>query len=285
MPLTLRPGKPEDAAICGAICYEAFKTIAEQHSFPPSFSSLELTVDRMVQRLKQPGLYAVVAELDGHIVGSNFLDERSVIAGLGPITVDPAVQNRSIGRRLMQDVLDRAATRNHLGVRLVHAAYHTRALSLYAKMGFAVRDFVAKVTGTPVAFSLPGYTVRSATLADLDACNRVCRHVHGHDRSGELKEAIEQGCATVVEHDGHLSGYATVIGVAGHAVGETTAAVQALIGAATAFERGNFLVPLRNGELLNWCLAQGLRVAVPETLMSWGFYQEPVGAFLPSVLY
>ena len=76
-----------------------------------------------------------------------------------------------------------------------------------------------------------------------------------------------------------------MIGLAGHAVGQTTAAVQALIGAAPVFERGGFLVPLRNGELFSWCLAQGLRVAVPEPLMSQGFYQEPVGAFLPSVLY
>jgi len=285
MSLILRPGKPEDATVCGTICYEAFKAVAWQHNFPPTYSAPEIAVARMAERLSHLRFYTVVAELDGHVVGSNFLDERSSIVGLGPITVDPTVQNRSIGRRLMQDVLDRAATQRSLGVRLVHAAYHTRALCLYAKMGFAARDLVAKVTGAPLNLPLPGYTVRSATLADLEACNQVCRYVHGHDRSGELEDAIQQGNATVVEHDGHLSGYATVMGVSGHAVGTTTAAVQALIGAAPAFERDSFLVPLRNGELFGWCLAQGFRVAVPETLMSQGFYQEPVGAFLPSVLY
>jgi hypothetical protein len=35
MPLTLRPGRPEDATMCGTICYEAFKTIAAQHNFLP----------------------------------------------------------------------------------------------------------------------------------------------------------------------------------------------------------------------------------------------------------
>jgi GNAT superfamily N-acetyltransferase len=285
MPLTLRPGKPEDATVCGAICYEAFRAIAVQHNFPPSYTSPEVAMDRMVERLTHPGFYAVVAELDGRVVGSNFLDERSPIVGLGPITVDPTVQNRSIGRHLMQDVLDRVATQHRLGVRLVHAAYHTRALSLYTKMGFVVRDFVAKMTGTPLALKPHGFTVRPASLADLDACNQVCQHVHGHDRSGELRDAIEPGHATVVEQAGHLSGYATVLGVSGHAVGETTTAVQALIGVAAAFERDGFLVPLRNGALFSWCLAQGFRVAVPQTLMSQGFYQEPVGAFLPSVLY
>ena len=89
----------------------------------------------------------------------------------------------------------------------------------------------------------------------------------------------------MVEQEGRLSGYVTVIGASGHAVGETTEAVQALIGAAPVFERGSFLVPLRNGELFRWCLTTGFRVAAPQTLMSRGFYQEPAGAFLPSILY
>jgi hypothetical protein len=35
MGVMLRPARPEDANACGAICYEAFKTIASQHNFPP----------------------------------------------------------------------------------------------------------------------------------------------------------------------------------------------------------------------------------------------------------
>src|SRR5215813_8290511 len=160
MPLTLRPGRPEDAAMCGTICYEAFKTIAEQHNFPASYSSPEVAIERMVTRLTHPGMYTVVAELDGRVVSSNFLDERSAIAGLGPITVAPTVQNRTIGRHLMQDVLERVTTQHSLGVRLVLASYHARALSLYAKLGFTVRDIIARVTGTPLARQFPGYTVR-----------------------------------------------------------------------------------------------------------------------------
>src|SRR4030095_16256227 len=108
--------------ICGPICYEAFKTIATQHNLPTNYPSPEATIERMVERLTHPGLYAVVAEVDGCVVGSNFLDERSAIAGLGPITVAPAVQNRTIGRHLMQDVLERVAARHYLGVRLLPAS-------------------------------------------------------------------------------------------------------------------------------------------------------------------
>jgi predicted N-acetyltransferase YhbS len=55
-----------------------------------------------------PGFYSVVAEADGRIVGSNFLDERSPISGVGPITVDPNVQDAGVGRVLMRDVMRRA---------------------------------------------------------------------------------------------------------------------------------------------------------------------------------
>jgi len=46
-----------------------------------------------------------------------------------------------------------------------------------------------------------------------------------------------------------------------------------------------FLVPLRNGELLRWCLAAGLRITQTMTLMSVGLYNPPEGAWLPSVTY
>ena len=73
MPLTLRPGRPEDATMCGTICYEACKTIAAQHNFPTNYPSPEVAIECMVERLTHPGVYAVMAELDGRIVGSNFL--------------------------------------------------------------------------------------------------------------------------------------------------------------------------------------------------------------------
>src|SRR5689334_22248501 len=137
--LALRPGRPEDAQACGQICYEAFGAIASRHGFPGDFHSPEVATGLLAGFLAHPGFYAVVAELDGEVVGSNFLDARSVIGGVGPLTVDPAIQDRGVGRQLMQDVLARAATRDCAGVRLLQAAYHARSLSLYAKLGFQVR--------------------------------------------------------------------------------------------------------------------------------------------------
>ena len=139
--------------------------------------------------------------------------------------------------------------------------------------------------GNGLKISIKGHGVRPAAEADIEACSRVCRRVHGQDRDGELRDAIAKGSATVVEHDGRISGYATVVGFFGHAVGETNEDIKALIGSAKEFAGPGFLLPTRNGELFRWCLSNGLRVTQPMTLMSRGLYNEPTGAFLPSILY
>jgi N-acetylglutamate synthase-like GNAT family acetyltransferase len=232
-----------------------------------------------------PNIYSVVAELDGQVVGSNFLWETGTIAGVGPITVSPAVQNRQIGRRLMEHVMARARQRGFAGVRLVQAAYHNRSLSLYTKLGFEARELLSVMQGPVIGLQIPGYTVRKATIEDIEVGNRLYLKIHGHTREQELYDAIQQGTATVVEHAGRLTGYATQIGFLGYAVGESNDDLKALIGAASSFAGPGFLLLTRNGELFRWCLENGLRVVQPMTLMSWGLYNEPTGAFLPSVIY
>ena len=285
MSVTLRSGKPEDAAPCGTICYEAFKAIATRHNYPPDFPTPEVAVGVVGMLLSHPRFYGVVAELDGRIVGSNFLDERSAIAGVGPITVDPTVQDRQIGRRLMTAVLDRAAARTFPGVRLVQAAYHTRSLALYTKLGFAPRESLIVMQGSPIRATVPGYAVRQAREEDVLSCNAVCRQVHGVDRSGEVQDAVSQGTAMIVEHGGRVTGYATEIAFFAHAVGESNNDLKALIGSASAYGGPGFFIPARNAELVRWSLDHGLRIVQVMTLMTVGLYHEPQGAWLPSVLY
>ena len=160
-----------------------------------------------------------------------------------------------IGRQLMQAVLDRAAEQRFPGVRLVQIAWHYRSLVLYTKLGFETRETLSALQGPPLALTIPGYDVRATRDEDLAACNELSRRVHGHDRGGELRDAMRQGAASVVERLGRITGYATGIGWFNHAVAETNDDLKALIGAATVVHGPGFLVPSRNGELFRWCLS------------------------------
>ena len=283
--VVLRPGTPDDAEPCGRICYEAFKIISEKHNFPPDFPVPEAAVGLLAMLLSRNDVYSVVAEIDGKVVGSNFMWEQKLIAGIGPITVDPKVQNSTVGRRLMQAALSRGEERGFAGIRLVQAAFHNRSLSLYTKLGFDTREPLSLMNGPVLNLKMAGRVVRTANGNDREACNALCLGVHGHDREVEIVDAINEGRARVVEQDGRIVGYTTGINFLGHTVAESNEDLKALIGAVTEFEGPGFLLPTRNSEVFRWCLENGLRVIQPMTLMTKGLYNEPRGAFLPSILY
>jgi hypothetical protein len=109
--------------------------------------------------------------------------------------------------------------------------------------------------------------------------------VHGFERGTELEQAIQAGTAKVVERDGRITGYATGLAFFAHANAETNADLKALIASAESFGGSGILVPTRNSDLFRWCLTNGLRVVQPMTLMSRGLYNQPAGAFLPSISF
>jgi predicted N-acetyltransferase YhbS len=283
--VTIRVATKDDIQICAEICYRAFSAINRTHNFPCDFPVPEAAAHAISSMFTHPAFYCVVAEIEGRIVGSNCLDERSAITGVGPITIDPEVQNTGIGRRLMQAVIDRSQAKGADGIRLVQAAFHNRSLSLYAGLGFEVREPLSCMQGRTTARSMPGCAVRPAQAADREQCDRLFRRLHGFDRGTELAEAIEQGSAKVVERDERITGYATSLAFFGHATAETNRDLEALMASVESFGGAGVLVPTRNADLFRWCLSNGLRVVQPMTLMAMGLYHEPAGASLPSISF
>ena len=283
--VVVRAATVADAESCARIFFDAFESIAARHNLPVEPGSPEFTSYKVHEMLGDDGFAGIVAERAGEVLGSVFVDERAVIAGIGPVTVDPAQQDDGVGRALMDAALDRERERGAAGIRLVQTAYHYRSLALYAKLGFAVRELLSVLQGTPPALSVPGRGVRRAHEDDRAACGELCIRVHGHERNGEVSDAIAAGSAWVVERPGRVSGYATGFGYGWHAVAETNEDLIALLGAAETFMGLGILVPSRNAELLSWCLAHGLRIVQQSTLMTIGLYNEPVGAYLPSIVF
>lgn len=284
--VVIRIARPEDAPTCGQICYDAFAAISRAHGFPCDLPSPEPAIGIFGVMFSSPGFYCVVAESDGRIVGSNCLDERSIIGGIGPLTIDPDAQNLRIGRRLMEAVMNRSREHGAAGVRLVQAAFHNRSLSLYTSLGFDVREPLSCLQGQMREHSsIPGCQVQAATPADEDACNALSRRVHGFDRAVDLGQAIARGTASVVKRGDRLTGYTSHLGFFGHTTAETNLDLKALIASAESLAGPGILVPSRNSSLLRWCLQNGLRVVQPMTLMTIGLYNEPAGAWLPSIMF
>jgi predicted N-acetyltransferase YhbS len=287
MSTAIRPATPNDANACGRVIHDAFKCIADAHGFPPDIPSVEVGLQLASTLIAAPSVFGVVAEINGQVVGSNFLMEGDTIRAVGPITVEPSFQGGGIGRRLMEAVLDRATGAE--GVRLVQDAFNTRSVALYASLGFEAKEPLLLMRGSTRTGPASGFSVRPLLADDIDACAKLCMAVHGVERTAELRNALQSFTPFIVERDGRVTGYlsAATLWLMNHGIAETEADMRALIAGAAAAcaEPVSFLLPVRQASLFRWCLDEGLRVVKPMTLMAMGRYQEPSGCFFPSVFY
>src|SRR5215213_66297 len=287
MPIQIRQMKPEDVETCGRICYEAFRDISERYNFRPDFPTAQ-GIDLMRMLVDSPHSFSVVAERDGEVIGSNHLVEYDEIRAVGPITVDPAVQGKGAGRMLMEAVIERG--QGSAGIRLVQDSFNTASLSLYASLGFDVKEPLALIEGELKGNLPSGVTVRAIEEHDYEACADLCRRTHGFDRLNELKHMAPVFTSFVVIRDGRLTAYASAphFWPLNHAVAETEEDMQSLLlgaGNLSPDRPITFLLPTRQTSLFRWCLKQGMRVIKPLTLMAMGEYHEPRGCYLPSVGY
>ncbi len=282
---SIRPVEASDRDACGRILYEAFTHVSESHGFRPDFPNREMALLMMDSLLELR--WGAAAVIDGRVVGSIFVEDGDCIAGIGPITVDPDIQETGVGRRLMQAGIEHGRDRE--GIRLVQDAFNAVSMSLYASLGFEVKEPLAVVEGLPGAEPPGDIEVRFLSSGDVDLCAALCERVHGITRSSEVRLALERFRPLVAEREGRVTGYASMLGhwSAGHAVAETERDLAALVCGPRGEPRqpASFLLPTRQAGLFRWCLEQGMRIVKPMTLMAMGRYREPEGVFFPSVSY
>lgn len=284
--MILRSITAADSEQSARIIYQAFCGIADRHNFPHDFPSSDAAAQMAQMLTNNPDIIGFAAEEDGSLIGSNFLWKQNTVAGVGPISVDPNIQSKGVGRKLMQAVIE--AGQNADGIRLVQDAFNTTSMSLYASLGFDVVEPLVIMQGNLTSAN-ENQAVRPLEEKDFDACGELCRRVHGFDRNNELKQTAPMLPAFVVERENRVVAYASapIFWQMNHAVAESSADMQTLLSGAHALTEQplSFLLPTRQADLFRWCLAQGLRTIKPMTLMAMGAYQKPRGCFLPSVLY
>jgi ribosomal protein S18 acetylase RimI-like enzyme len=287
-PVRLREVGPADAGQVARILFEAFAGIHDHHRFPRDFPARAHAEALVADFIAHPGIWGVVAERDGRILGSNFLDERAEVRGLGPITVAPAGQGLGVGRRLMEAAIARGAGAR--GIRLLQDAFNTRSLGLYASLGFEIVEPVAVMGGRPRAGAPEGVEVRPLVEADVPAAERLSLAALGFARTDELRDALAAPHMRpfIAIRDGRPVAYAAGLQFfpAAHGAAETEADMAALIAGGLAQVDGpaSFLLPVRQGELFRWALDAGLRVVKPMTYMALGEPPAVRGAWFPSVL-
>lgn len=285
--MRLRPAAPADAPECGRIIHDAFRKLADRHGFEADFPSVDAAIELARSFIEDPGVFAVVAQVEGRVIGSNFIGEGDAIRGVGPITVDPKWQANGVGRALMEAVIERA--RDAVGVRLLQDTFNMGSVSLYASLGFDAREPILVMTGRPALTRDRVAGVRPMTVEDVDACNALCASVQGYSRPSDVANALRYWSPIVCERGGRITGYLTAptFWIANHGVARTEGDMRTLLAGAAQLNGGplSFLLPIRQANLFRWCLAEGFRAAKPMTLMSMGQYDQPQGAYLPSVFY
>jgi GNAT superfamily N-acetyltransferase len=223
--MNIRPATPADAENVGPALYHAFCGVADRHRFPHDFPSAEGAMQLARMCVGSPDILGFVAEAeDGRFLGSNFLWRQDAICGVGPISVVPDAQGRGVGRALMGAVIE--AGKDAAGIRLVQDAFNTASLSLYAGLGFEVKEPLVLMQGSPTgAAASPDTRVRPLEGRDHAACGELCRRVHGFDRSVELGQVAQVFPSVVAERDGRVVAYmaAPPLWNLNHAVADTDA--------------------------------------------------------------
>jgi GNAT superfamily N-acetyltransferase len=289
MSLIVRPIEQNDAEICGKIGYEAHKTISSAHGYHSEQPSEEFGIGLIKRLLDNPNSWGVLAERQGKTLGSIFLHKfpPSPVVVIGPLTVHPSSEG-GVGKKLMYAALDYARKQNHNQIRLVQSPSHIRSFVLYTKTGFYLREPLFLMEGQPLNIGINKSSTAVRPVhddSDIFECNGLCMLTYGFSREMELRQAKDQGVATMIERDGIITGYAAGIGIFGHAIAKSNEDLKSLIANASAILGPGFFVPARNHEIINWLLEKGFQIGWPANLMTIGPYQEPQIPYLPSLAY
>lgn len=285
MKLEFVSAEQQHVDVIGRICFEAFKEIQEKHGFSPDFPTVEISRQVLGMMVQRDDFYGVVALLDGQPVGSNFLSLMDPVAGVGPITIDSTYQGHGIGRALMQDVIDYAKRNNIEQVRLLQDSFNTASLSLYASLGFDVKEGVVFMQSESVGEADP--FVRPVTEVDLPAIEELSKRIYKNSRRNEVAAAAPYGFAAFLrEKQGRITGY-LIPGIFGHGIAETDEDAIALI-SETARRMppslARFFCPLSQASFFQGAIEAGCRVIKMMNYMTMGPYEPPDKVWMPSVL-
>lgn len=198
--------EPINEAAFGGILEELFRVR------PPRVFSPDLFADRLAR--DPAGCF--VAEVAGRVVGSLFSVHWGRLAFFGPVAVDPAIQNRSLGQALVRACLDYWREIGVTSGGLETFPISTLHIHVYAKLGFAPLGLALGLE-KPVAGALPPNPaiVRWSDLDEserapaLQAVDRIGgEFLAGFTPSAEAAAPAGEGETLLLRRDGDIIGFA-----------------------------------------------------------------------------
>jgi len=174
--------------------------------------------DLVYGRFAAEHVASFAAELDGELVGSNFVTNWGSVGFFGPLTIYPDQQGRGIAKSLVEAVsaqLDAWGTR-HAGLfTFPQSPLH---LALYGKFGFHARFLTAimaapaKPGGTAAHWSRYSALSESERLSAQKSCRELTEEIYeGLDLGAEIRTVAARALGDTVlqrENGGRLAGFA-----------------------------------------------------------------------------
>lgn len=139
---------------------------------------------------------------DGRLLGVGLwwpFGERA--ARIGLVIVDPAIQGRGLGRRMVETLISDAA-------RPVMLLATRAGRPLYDKLGFVETGAVCQHQGEYRGKAVRDQRIRPATASDLTAILRVDAEATGLDRAQVLRHLMGVGRTAVLADGEAVAGYA-----------------------------------------------------------------------------
>ena len=290
MPLQIIPARPEHIDGLALACVAAFDEFNTQHLLPKGTPRDVESARTMYSRLLvSERAHIIVALQGGEVVGSTWLRLEDDVAVFEHVNTAPAKQGKGVARALMTHGIEAAKSLGYEKIRLTQSAHNSTALSLYASLGFEVKETFAEMkagpgmaTGAQVIDS-----VRPMTSADLPAVELLSRKLYKLNRRGDVAAVLAGGGpALALAANGKVEGYLTLSGSA-HGMAENEDDAYALISEAARLypDKAIFGCPLSFHGMFRRALKSGYRTREIHNLMAYGPYERPDGVWMPSSSY
>ena len=185
MAIELVPTTRDHSDEVANICFEAYKDLTDRHNFPQMFPSTGVTRQAYSDWLDNRFSYGVTAMLNDRPIGSAFAWTMDEVVGIGPVSVDPASQGAGAAKAMMQHLVDYSKDRGYDKIRLSQRAYNPVSLSVYASIGFDVKESFMEMRAAPTPDPLQ--SVRPYDESDLPSLRDLSKRIYKVDRGAEIE--------------------------------------------------------------------------------------------------